>query len=100
MNTLSLNLAHTAPIKTNTNKSRLAAAESEAFSFALIFTQFHLTEKKPFDPELCTGKAEAFFQLGTTFENTTQMKGIKSFLAWRFSFKTSAETLKPIGKRV
>ena len=32
------------------------------------FTQFHLTEKEPFDPELGAGKAKAFFQLRNTFE--------------------------------
>ena len=76
MNTLSLNLAHTTAGKANKNKSRLAAAKLECFQSHKF--QFHLTEKKPFDPELRAGKAKAFFQLRTTFENTTQMKGIKS----------------------
>lgn len=66
-------------MKTNKNKSRPVAAKGECFQ-SHRFLLFHLTEKKPFDPELWPGKAEAFFQRRTALENTTQMKRIKILL--------------------
>lgn len=72
-------MARTTPMKTNKNKSRPVAAKGECFQ-SHRFLLFHLTEKKPFDPELWPGKAEAFFQRRTALENTTQMKRIKILL--------------------
>lgn len=76
MDTLSLNLAYKQHLKKPTKKKQGEGLQLQRVSvFSRIdFTQFHLTKKTPFDPELCTGRTEAFFQLRTTFENTTQMK--------------------------
>ncbi len=70
----SLTLEHTTLRKANKKQEKTCSCK-KCSHLRRIYTVY-LTEKKPFDPEFCTGKAELFFQLRPTCKTLHKWRGL------------------------